>query len=172
MWKDFFFSSSNIVLKNAMVSFKLSNQTWNDNIRKLFCIVKFYTKKNLVAGVLNLLNKIWRKKMFYNWSSTVKTFLLSLIMNIWVLLIGNESLICRKEKENTYDPLAVAIIRGNVVVRHVPQNICCFFLKFLSLPNTSILARVMGKRVSCGAGYGLEIPVCFVFQVIWKLLNG
>ena len=51
-------------------------------------------------------------------------------MNIWVLLIGNESLICRKEKENTYDPLAVAITRGNVVVRHVPQNICCFFLKF------------------------------------------
>ena len=87
-------------------------------------------------------------------------------MNIWVLLIGNESLICRKEKENTYDPLAVAITRGNVVVRHVPQNICCFFLKFLSLPNTSILARVMGKRVNCGAGYGLEIPVCFVFQVI------
>ena len=78
IWKDFL--SSYNVLKNAMVLFKLLNQTWNDNIWKVYFIAKLYTKNNLVAGVLNLLNKIWRKKMFYNWSSTVKTFLLSLIL--------------------------------------------------------------------------------------------
>ena len=43
------------------------------------------------------------------------------------------------------------------------KNICAFFWKFLSLPNTSMCARVMGKRVNHGAGYGLEILVCFVF---------
>ena len=62
-----------------------------------------------------------------------------------------------------YDPHAVAITKNNVVER-VPQNICDHFRKFLSLPKTSIRARVLGKRVNRGAGYGLEIPVCFIFQ--------
>ena len=38
------------------------------------------------------------------------------------------------------------------------------FWKFLSLPNTLIRVRVLGKRVNHGASYGLEIFVCFVFQ--------
>ena len=37
-------------------------------------------------------------------------------MIIWVPLIRDESLICRKEKGNVYDPHAVAIIRGNVLL--------------------------------------------------------
>ena len=40
-----------------------------------------------------------------------------------------------------------------------PQNICGFFWKCLSLPNTSTRARVLGKRVNRGAEYGLEIAV-------------
>ena len=84
-------------------------------------------------------------------------------MNIWIPLIGDESLICREEKGNEYDPHAVAITRNNVAVGHVPQNICDHFWKFLSLPKTSIRAWVLGKRVNRGAGYGLEIPVCFIF---------
>ena len=85
-------------------------------------------------------------------------------MNIWIPLIRGESLICRKEKENEYDPHAVAITRNNVVVGRVPQNICDHFWKFLSLPKTSIHPRVLGKTVNPGTGYGLEIPVCFIFQ--------
>ena len=76
--KGFFLSHSG--LKIAMVSFKLSNQKQNDNIQRVYYIAKLYKKSNLVARVLNLLNKIWRKKMFYNGSSAVKTFLLSLIL--------------------------------------------------------------------------------------------
>ena len=63
-----------------------------------------------------------------------------------------------------YDPHAVAIIRGKIVVGHAPQNICGFFWKFLSLPNASARARVLHIRVNHGAGYCLEVPVCFVFQ--------
>ena len=63
-----------------------------------------------------------------------------------------------------YDPHAVAITKNNVVVVRVLQNICDHFRKFLSQPKTSIRARVLGKRVNRGAGYGLEIPVCFIFQ--------
>ena len=84
-------------------------------------------------------------------------------MNIWVPLIGDEPLICRKEKGKVYDPYAVVIIRRNFVVGHVPQNICRFFWKFLSPPNASIRSRVLGKRVNHVAAYGLEITVRFVF---------
>ena len=85
-------------------------------------------------------------------------------MDIWIPLIGDESLICWKEKGNEYDPHAVAITRNNVVVGRVPQNICDHFWTLLSLRKISIRARVLGKRVKSGAIYGLEIPVCFIFQ--------
>ena len=50
-----------------------------------------------------------------------------------------------------------------IVVGRVPQNVCDHFWKFWSLPKTSIRGRVLGKRNNRGAGYGLEIPVCFIF---------
>ena len=78
-------------------------------------------------------------------------------------MIGDESLFCRKEKGNEHDPHAVAITRNNIVVGRVPQNICDHFWTFLSLLKTLIHARVLGKRVNRGAGYGLEVPVCFIF---------
>ena len=40
-------------------------------------------------------------------------------MNIWILLIEDESLICRKEKGHEYDPHCVAITRNNVAVGSV-----------------------------------------------------
>ena len=58
----------------------------------------------------------------------------------------------------------MTITRNTVVVGCVPQNICDHFWKYLSLPKTSIRARALGKRVNRGTGYGLEIPVCFIFQ--------
>lgn len=84
-------------------------------------------------------------------------------MITWVSLIRDESLIRRKENGNVYDPHAMAIIRGNAAVGHVPQ-IMWLLWKFLSLPKTSIRARVLSKRVNRGAGCSLEIPVCFVLK--------
>ena len=58
----------------------------------------------------------------------------------------------------------MAITRNNVIVGRVPQNICDHFWKFLSFPKKAIRAQVLGKRVYRSAGYGHEIPVCFIFQ--------
>ena len=44
-------------------------------------------------------------------------------MNFWILLIGDESLTCLKEKGNEYDPHAVAVTRNNVAVGRIPKNI-------------------------------------------------
>ena len=51
-------------------------------------------------------------------------------MNVWIPLIGDESLICRIEKGDEYDPHAVTITRNNVVVGRVPQNIYDHFGNF------------------------------------------
>ena len=69
-----------------------------------------------------------------------------------------------ERKGNKYDPHALVITRSNNVFRHVPQNICDHFWKLLSLPKTPIHAWVLGKRGNRGAGYGLEIHICFAFQ--------
>ena len=67
-----------------------------------------------------------------------------------------------KKKGNEHDPHAVAVTRNNVAVGRMPKNISDHFWKSLSLPMTSIRARVVGKRVNRGAGYGTEIPLCFL----------
>ena len=41
----------------------------------------------------------------------------------------------------------------------MPQNISKLCILFLNVPNTYITAEVIGKRLSRGGGYGLEIPV-------------
>ena len=44
-------------------------------------------------------------------------------MPIWMPLVGDDSLVCHKEGQNMHDQHAVAIVRENTVVGHVPQNI-------------------------------------------------
>ena len=87
-------------------------------------------------------------------------------MNIWIPLIGDESLICQKEKGNGYDLWLLLEITLLLDV----QNICDHFWKFLPfkfLPKTPIHARVLGKRVNRGANYCLEIVcLCIVFGIV------
>ena len=85
-------------------------------------------------------------------------------LDIWNPYVGDDSLVCRQEHGNTHDPHAVAINAGTDIVGHVPENICGVLWRFLSLPNASIRAEVLGPRVNRGAGHGLEVPVRFIFQ--------
>ena len=85
-------------------------------------------------------------------------------LDVWIPMIGDDSLVCHKEVGNVHDAHAVAIFWENNVVGHVPQTLCGFFWRFLTLPGTSIRAEVLGRRVNRGAGHGLEVPVRFIFQ--------
>ena len=60
---------------------------------------------------------------------------------------------------------------GPCVVGHVPFLYSSLFKKFLSLPNHTIRVLVTGKRINRGAGYGLEIPVDYVFNGNEKALQ-
>ena len=79
------------------------------------------------------------------------------------------NLLNRKVLPVTY--YAVAIVRENTVVGHLPQNICLVFWTFLSLPRTSIRTEVRGARVNRGGGHGLEVPVRYYFQGPDKAIN-
>ena len=86
-------------------------------------------------------------------------------MAIWTPFIV-ESLLCKHEPDNIVDKNAVAIIRTDSmgkdsVVGHLPENISKLCTLFLKVPSTRIRARVTGKRLNRGGGYGLEVPVVF-----------
>ena len=96
-------------------------------------------------------------------------------MDIWKPLIGDGNLRCKREDDNIHNVNAVAVIHSNHigprVVGHVPFLYSSTFKKFLSLPNHTIRVLVTGKRINLGAGYGLEIPVEYVFNGNEKALQ-
>ena len=89
-------------------------------------------------------------------------------MHIWKSLIGDDNLRCKREDDNIHDENAVTVIHSNHigprVVGHVPLLYSPTFKKFLSLPNHTIRVLVTGIKINRGAGYGLEIPVEYVFN--------
>ena len=96
-------------------------------------------------------------------------------MDIWKPLIGDDSLHCKWEDDNIHNENAVAVIHSNhigpCVVGHVLFLYSSTFKKFLSLPNHTIRVLLTGQRINCGAGYGLEIPVEYVFNSNEKALQ-
>ena len=81
-------------------------------------------------------------------------------MKIWNPVDG-EVLVCTRETDNPHDNYAVSIIRNSYVVGHVPLSLSKTFSNFLSLPASTMLCIVTGKRLNRGAGLGLEIPVMY-----------
>ena len=96
-------------------------------------------------------------------------------MDVWKPLIGDDSLRCKRENDKIHDENAVAVIHSNHtgprVVAHIPFLYSSKFEKFLSLPNHTIRVLVTGKRINRSSGYGLEIPVEYVFNGNEKALQ-
>ena len=81
-------------------------------------------------------------------------------MKIWNPVDG-EVLVCTRETDNPHDNYAVSVIRNLYVVCHVPLGLSKTLSNFLSLPKSTMLCIVTGKRLNGGAGLGLEIPVMY-----------
>ena len=81
-------------------------------------------------------------------------------MKIWDPVDGS-ILVCTWETDNPHDNYAVSIIRNSYVVGHVPLGLSKTFSNFLSLPASTMLCMVTGKRLNRGAGLGLEISVMY-----------
>ena len=64
--------------------------------------------------------------------------------DIWTAVVGKESP-CKQEVGNMFDPFAIAVMRGDTVIGHVPRKIS--FICSLSLRREgSITCRVTGSR--------------------------
>ena len=70
-------------------------------------------------------------------------------------------LVCTREADNSHDNYAVSIICSLYVVGHVPLSLSKTFSNFLSLPVSTMLCIVTGKRLNRRAGLGLEILVMY-----------
>ena len=94
-------------------------------------------------------------------------------MDIWKPLIGDHSLRCKRKYDNIRGENAVALIHSNHVgpgvVGHVLFLYSSTFKKLLSLSNHIIRVLVTRKRIN--RGYGLEIPVEYVFNGNEKALQ-
>ena len=81
-------------------------------------------------------------------------------MKIWNPVDG-AVLVCTQVTDNPHDNYAVSIIRNSYVVGHVPLGLSKTFSNFLSLPVSTMLCIVTGKRLNRGAGLGLEKLVMY-----------
>ena len=75
-------------------------------------------------------------------------------MHLWTPRAG-EVLTLHREPQNTVDQHAVAVIKNNLVVGHVPYNLAPLFSYFLRRSCNKGTAEVTGDKVNRGAGYGL-----------------
>ncbi len=81
-------------------------------------------------------------------------------MEDWTPTIG-ESLLVKPEPTNAKDNKAVAVLKDDLVVGHVPYNLASRLFQFLRRDVNKAFAEVTGAKVNRGAGYGLEIPCIY-----------
>ena len=87
---------------------------------------------------------------------------------IWIAIVG-EVVECRREPDNCKDRYAVAVIKDDAVIGHLPRTIsklCSIFLR----RGCTIQCRVIGSRqYSAGLPQGgLEIPCLLTFKGLSK----
>ena len=80
-------------------------------------------------------------------------------------------MVCTRETDNPHDNYAVSIIRNSYAVGHVPLGLSKTFSNFLSLPVSTMLCIVTGKRLNRGAGLGLEKLVMYQVRGHKKALH-
>ena len=81
-------------------------------------------------------------------------------MGTWAPVIG-EGLILWHEPGNIADEEAIALVKDNIVMGHVPANLKSILFHFLSRDGNNGFAEITGNKVNRGAGYGLEVPCIY-----------
>ena len=67
----------------------------------------------------------------------------------------------KREPTNDKDRNAVAVLKEEDIVGHVPFNLAPYVSAFLRRDTNSGFAKVNGEKINRGAGYGLEIPCVY-----------
>ena len=84
--------------------------------------------------------------------------------DIWVAVVGEE-LACEKEPTNVSDRYAVAVIKGGVIIGHLPRKISKICSLFLRRGGSISCIVSGGRRYSADLPQGgLEIPCNLLFK--------
>ena len=78
--------------------------------------------------------------------------------DIWEPREG-EVLLLKCEPDNVEDRFAVAVIKSEQIVGHVPKTLAPVVIKERGCKKGTV--RITGKRVNRGGGFGLEAPCIF-----------
>ena len=81
---------------------------------------------------------------------------------LWTPAVG-EMLRLKREPENLFDCHAVAVIKNDLLVGHMPRSICRVVYYFLAKDGHSAVCEVTGNRVNRGVQLGLEVPCTYRF---------
>ena len=81
---------------------------------------------------------------------------------LWTPVVG-EMLTLRKEPENLFDCHAVAVMKNDLLVGHIPRSICRVVSYFLAKDGHNAVCEVTGNRVNRGVQLGLEVPCTYRF---------
>ena len=82
----------------------------------------------------------------------------------WTPVVGEE-LVLRRQPDNLYYQHAVAVIRDEEIVGHVPRerNMSSTIFYFLAYDGNVGFCRITGPRVNRGIGLGVEVPCVYLF---------
>ena len=80
----------------------------------------------------------------------------------WTPVVG-ELLTLKREPENPYDRWAVAVMKGEQLVGHIPRSVSQIVSCFLSRDGHRAVCEVIGSRVNRGVQLGVEVPCIYRF---------
>ena len=83
---------------------------------------------------------------------------------IWTPVIGEELTVI-PEEANDHDPHAIAVLKDEVIVGHVPRELSRILFFFLRRLRSSIVCEITGRRKH---GLGLEVP-CVYKNYKWTI---
>ena len=81
-------------------------------------------------------------------------------LDIWEPREG-EVLLLKREPDNIEDKFAVAVMKSEAVVGHVPKTLAPIISQFLKRDCNKGVVHITGKRINRGGGFGLEAPCIF-----------
>ena len=75
----------------------------------------------------------------------------------WTPFTG-EVLQLKRDSDHRADKSAIAVMKNDTIVGHVPYNLASIYSQFLKQDFNKASVEITGERVNRGAGYGLGVP--------------
>ena len=87
--------------------------------------------------------------------------------DIWTPVIGEELTVI-PEETNEHDPHAIAVLKDEAIVGHVPHELSRILFFFMKRSRSSIVCEIKGRRKH---SLGLEVPCVYKISGQWQCIK-